>query len=69
MNQTNNEQAYPESFTSLYSSYDQQLEQYIAKSNSNITNNQKDVSANKRPSQSNLNNENLSYHLYDDYCQ
>lgn len=67
MNQTNNEQAYPESFTSLYSSYDQQLEQYIAKSNSNITNNQKDVSANKRPSQSNLNNENLSYHLYDDY--
>ncbi|SGZ39201.1 uncharacterized protein HGUI_01401 [Hanseniaspora guilliermondii] len=66
MNQTNHEQAYPESFSSLYSSYDQQLEQYISRSNSNINNIQKDTS-NKQISQSNLNNENLSYHLYDDY--
>ncbi len=39
MNQSNPEQqVYPESFKSLYSTYDQQLEQYIANSNSSIYN-------------------------------
>lgn len=78
MNQSNqDQQVYPESFKSLYTSYDQQLEQYIANSNAstynnnNVTNNQpldrQYSHPNVQPQQSNLSNENLSYHLYDDY--
>ena len=74
MNQSNPEQqVYPESFKSLYSTYDQQLEQYIANSNSSIynANVKNEVPLDRQVSQSNvrhnLSNENLSYHLYDDY--
>jgi len=57
MNQSNPEQqVYPESFKSLYSTYDQQLEQYIANSNSSIynANVKNEVPLDRQISQSNV---------------